>query len=226
MSVDWREAMPQLVHDARALLRGSSLTLQLLERALGDRIPQEARDQLRASREAQEELDALLRRVAQLAEAERSAGRGGVLPLETVVLAARLRVKDALTECGAELVQNELPSCNVSEKLEAVLRELLENSVRFRTTEGVPRIEISARLDDGWVILEVVDNGIGWSEGAEAKLFVPFETLALPDRTPRRRGCGLGLPIAKAIVEDAGGEITGERRPEGGARFRMILPVE
>ncbi len=225
MSVDWRDAIAHLVHDARALVRKGTLPLQMLERTLGDPIPENARDNLRACQEAQEELDGLLLRVAQLAEAESSTGGGGVLPLETVILSARLRVRSGLEESGAELIQGELPECEVPEKLEVVVRELLENAMRFRAAEGVPRIEVRAHLEDDRLVLEIADNGIGWSAAAEAKLFVPFETLALPNQTARQRGGGLGLPIAKAIVEGAGGEITGERRPEGGALFRVVIPI-
>jgi signal transduction histidine kinase len=55
--------------------------------------------------------------------------------------------------------------------------------------------------------------------GAEAQIFDPF-------MTTKTRGTGLGLSIARRIAEQHHGRLTGETHGEGGAVFRLVLPLE
>jgi len=70
----------------------------------------------------------------------------------------------------------------------------------------------------GWLSLEISDTGPGLPREAEGRLFEPFFTTK-PD------GTGLGLPIARRIVEEHGGTLTLEGGPAGGALARIRLPV-
>jgi two-component system NtrC family sensor kinase len=70
------------------------------------------------------------------------------------------------------------------------------------------------------VVLYVADEGPGVSEGDEDRIFDLFYTTKAPGK-----GTGLGLAIAARSVHDAGGVIWVDRGREGGAVFRMFLPV-
>jgi two-component system NtrC family sensor kinase len=72
--------------------------------------------------------------------------------------------------------------------------------------------------DNGFVNLEVVDNGSGISE--PNRVFDPFYTTKGPGKGP-----GLGLSVCYGIIADHKGEITAENVPDGGARFRVRLPM-
>jgi len=70
-----------------------------------------------------------------------------------------------------------------------------------------------------WVGLEVLDTGPGIAPDVLSRIFEPFFTTR-----SHRQGTGLGLSISHGIIRAHGGEIRGENRPEGGARFTFQLP--
>ena len=72
------------------------------------------------------------------------------------------------------------------------------------------------------MIVEVLDRGPGLHPGEESQIFEKF----FRGETARsRQGAGLGLAVARAVVEAHGGRIRAENRPGGGAAFRFTLPV-
>lgn len=105
--------------------------------------------------------------------------------------------------------------------IEQVLANLLDNAAEH-TPPGTP-ILIGARAEEGGVVVEVADRGPGIPPGTEGRVFQKFFR-AGPERT--RRGIGLGLAIAKGIVEAHGGRVTAANRPGGGACFRITLPAD
>jgi len=86
---------------------------------------------------------------------------------------------------------------------------------RIRVATGLQRPEGQERL---FVEITFEDNGPGLQEERIGRLFEPYVTT-------KERGTGLGLAIVKKIVEEHGGYIRAENRPEGGARIRVRLPV-
>jgi len=104
--------------------------------------------------------------------------------------------------------------------LEQVLVNLLENAIKY-TPAGTP-IELSAHVEPGGVQVEVADHGPGLPPGTEQRVFDKFYR-AQPDSV---RGAGLGLAICQGIIQAHGGRIWAENRPEGGAIFRFVLPIE
>jgi signal transduction histidine kinase len=97
-----------------------------------------------------------------------------------------------------------------------VLVGLLVNAVEAAGRNG--EISLAARDRDGAVEIDVADSGPGVPAELRTRIFEPFFTT-------RARGTGLGLPIARQIVEAHGGKLeVGERRG-GGARFTVRLPA-
>jgi two-component system sensor histidine kinase KdpD len=82
-------------------------------------------------------------------------------------------------------------------------------------------IEVSAARDDSMLVISIADHGSGLAPGEENKVFEKFY------RGPRSRpgGLGLGLSIARQLVEAHGGEIVAQNRENGGARFSIHLPI-
>jgi signal transduction histidine kinase len=75
-------------------------------------------------------------------------------------------------------------------------------------------VVVTARRVDRVVEWEVRDSGPGVAKELEDKIFAPFFTT-------REKGTGLGLAFVREIARDHGGEVTVDRGPEGGARFRF-----
>ena len=106
-------------------------------------------------------------------------------------------------------------------RLRQILLNLLSNAIKF-THAGSVTLSVNLR-DDGLLLFEVVDTGVGISEDAMSKLFTPFTQ---EDSSTSRTygGTGLGLSIAKRLVNLLGGEIGVESTKSRGSRFWFTLP--
>ncbi|WP_312161453.1 ATP-binding protein [Phenylobacterium sp.] len=107
-------------------------------------------------------------------------------------------------------------------RIKQVLINLVSNAVKF-TSEGYVAIAVRAEGPDRWKI-DVQDTGVGFDLAEKARLFGRFEQ---GDGSGTRRfgGAGLGLTIAKQLVDLMGGEIDAAGAPGEGATFTVRLPI-
>jgi signal transduction histidine kinase len=108
------------------------------------------------------------------------------------------------------------------DRLAVALDALLENAVAY-TTPG-DRIEVSARLEDGGVVLAVADSGCGIQDSDLRRIFQRFGR-AEPHRSRPTGGLGLGLAIVQAIAEAHGGSVTVQSTFGHGSEFEVHLPL-
>lgn len=105
------------------------------------------------------------------------------------------------------------------------LEQVLVNLINNARDAGSKLIEVTAipleRDGCSFVLIGVNDTGGGIPEDVLPRLFESFITTK-----PRGVGTGLGLRICRRIVEEMGGTIAAANRPEGGARFEVLLPAE
>ena len=106
-------------------------------------------------------------------------------------------------------------------KIQQVISNLVENAVKF--TEPGGDVEISACGNDNEIEVQVRDTGIGISSEHLPHAFERFYKI---DRSREDRGMGLGLAIAKHIVEAHGGHIQVESQEGVGSVFSFTIPVE
>jgi PAS domain S-box-containing protein len=102
-----------------------------------------------------------------------------------------------------------------------IVTNLLSNAVKFSRADGRVRLAASAR--NRWVELRIIDQGAGMTEEEVAIALRPFEQV---DREHARKheGTGLGLPIAKALVDLHRGELAIDSRPGAGTTVTIRLP--
>jgi two-component system, OmpR family, sensor histidine kinase KdpD len=123
----------------------------------------------------------------------------------------RAEVPDDLPPVSLDLMQ-----------IDQVLSNLVENAIKY--TPAGTEITVSAALKDGSELAtSVCDNGPGIRATALPHLFERFYRGAENGRRPR--GTGLGLSVARGLVEAHGGRMTAENRPDGGARLVFTLPL-
>lgn len=103
--------------------------------------------------------------------------------------------------------------------LEQALNNLVVNAAVHTPADTV--IDIKARIEGRWVVLEVADNGPGLAREQLERAFEMFQRG--PDTKPG--GAGLGLAIVKGLIEAQGGHVRAANRPGGGALFTLYLPV-
>jgi two-component system sensor histidine kinase HydH len=99
------------------------------------------------------------------------------------------------------------------------LQQVLENVLRNAHEASPQGATVNARLalEAGELVYEVLDRGTGIRPGEEERIFEPF-------RTHKATGTGLGLAVARRIVELHGGRISARNRSGGGATLRIALP--
>ena len=109
-------------------------------------------------------------------------------------------------------------------RLERVLHNLLDNAVSFSKAEAPIEVELSEA--SGRVLVAVSDHGPGIPEDAREKVFERFHSLRPPGEAFGRHS-GLGLAIARTIVEAHFGRLTATARTDGkpGARLALTLPA-
>ncbi len=106
------------------------------------------------------------------------------------------------------------------ERVEQAIENLVGNAVKYG--QGKP-VEIDLRTDDGEVVLEVTDHGVGIDEDHQKRIFERFERAV---STRDFGGLGLGLWIARRVVEASGGSIAVRSAPGRGAIFTVRLPIQ
>ena len=135
-------------------------------------------------------------------------------------VAARLRPQVAPHRLTLEL-PDELPPVHVDySEVDQVLTNLIENAAKYSPSGS--EIRVGADVRDGTLEVTVSDDGPGISAEAMPRLFEPF----FRARGTPRGGSGLGLAVARGLVEAHGGRIWAENRDDGGASFRFEIPAE
>jgi signal transduction histidine kinase len=120
-------------------------------------------------------------------------------------------IRDASTVIYADLT-----------KMKQVMVNILSNSVKFTNSRG--RIQVDSVLHkSGDLVLSIKDTGVGIPPEHIERVFRPFEQIA-DHLTREQKGTGLGLPIAKALIELHGGDLVLSSQPGAGTTARIRLP--
>jgi hypothetical protein len=122
----------------------------------------------------------------------------------------------------------------VTSEMNQLFNNILSNAIKFRKSEGNPRIDVRAGKltkaerqmlglpgNNNFYRIEIEDNGIGFEPEYSEKIFQIFQRLNGKSEYP---GSGIGLAICKKIVEKHNGLIFAKSQPEQGAIFTVILP--
>jgi PAS domain S-box-containing protein len=107
-------------------------------------------------------------------------------------------------------------------KLAWLFRILLDNAVKYSPQGG--EIVLSARTEPGQVVVSVKDMGVGMPPDFDDQLFARYQWSA-DNPTTKVMGTGLGLPMARQIVEMHGGRIWFETAPGAGSEFFFTMPL-
>jgi signal transduction histidine kinase len=215
------ELASSLAHDLRAPARAMSGFARALEQQYGARLDATGREYLRHVQEGALEMSRHIEALAQLALVSAAPLRLVPVALDAVareILAALAR--RAPGEQREVVVEDGLEAVGDPHLLRRLLECLLGNAWRFTGGRSGGRIEVGQRGAVGATLFFVRDNGTGFDMRYAGRLFKPFTRLhpASGDEGP-----GIGLAIARRIVQRHGGTITAEGEPGKGAVFTFAL---
>jgi light-regulated signal transduction histidine kinase (bacteriophytochrome) len=165
----------------------------------------------------------LVRMIADLVQYARIGTRGRELaPTDTgrLVQEAIEAATTAIERTGAAVSVGPLPTLLADEaQLSRLFRVLLDNALTYRG-EDPPRIEVQAAREGSAWVFAVRDNGAGFEMAQAERVFGICQRLHTRGEYP---GSGMGLAIARRIVQRHGGRIWAEAAPGKGATFRFTL---
>ena len=123
-------------------------------------------------------------------------------------------------------------------QIQQLFQNLIGNALKYNKPGSIPEISISANRVRGYelditlnpgeeskafYLIEVRDQGIGFEQEASERIFQVFQRL---HGNAEYRGTGIGLSIARKVVNNHHGKIWAESEPGKGASFKILLPAE
>ena len=140
-----------------------------------------------------------------------------------------------MQEKGAEIIAGHMPCVDVIRgQIRQVFQNIISNALKFTRPEVKPVVRIEATPTSGksfdskedpngaYTLISIQDNGIGFDEKYVSSIFALFERLNSKDKF---EGTGIGMAIAKKIIEKHDGLITATSKEGSGATFKIILPI-
>lgn len=122
-------------------------------------------------------------------------------------------------------IQDGIPEVNIdTDRIIQVLNNLIGNAIKFTPKDGNVTVEAKLHGEERGIEVSVQDTGIGIPKEALAKVFDKFYQIGERNSTDIS-GTGIGLSIAKEIVELHGGKIWAESQQGQGAKFTFTLPL-
>ena len=141
-----------------------------------------------------------------------------------------------IQEKKAEIIADELPFIEVNKgQIRQVFQNILINALKFSKEGTAPVIKIHSKrvrekafdspeqADGPYCLICIEDNGIGFNQKYVTNIFALFERLNSKDKY---EGTGIGLAIARKIIDKHHGLITASSKEGHGAEFRIILPIK
>ncbi|MDW5562177.1 MAG: PAS domain S-box protein [Methanomassiliicoccus sp.] len=210
-------------HDLQEPLRMVTNYLQLLERREGGELDETSRRYIGFAVDGAKRMKAMIDDILTYSRVESKGSFLEPVSMDAVLSIVQKDLSIAISESGASVTHGPLPTV-IADKghMILLLENLVGNAIKYRSV-AAPQVNVSARKTDEEWVFSVQDNGIGIDPKYQERIFQMFQRLHTRDEY---EGTGMGLAIAKRIVERYGGRIWFESRADRGSTFFFSLPVD
>jgi len=210
-------------HDLQEPLRMISGYLQLLARRYTGKLDADADQYIDFAVDGANRMGQLIRDLLAFSRAGNpQTRRMERVAMTSVVQWATMNLETAIKEAEAVITHDALPDVTGDQaRLALVLQNLIGNAIKYRSSLP-PTVHVSARRDGGHWVFCLEDNGAGFEMKHSERIFGVFKRL----HGKEIPGTGIGLAIAKKVVELHKGRMWAESEPGKGSRFYFTLPVE
>jgi light-regulated signal transduction histidine kinase (bacteriophytochrome) len=210
-------------HDLQEPLRTIRGYLQLVRETLADKLDDRSRDHLERINNGISRLQALISDLLKFSRITAAEMERGPVDMQTLTSRVVSDLGSVAGEHDAEIVFEGLPTVHGNGGLLGqLLQNLIGNAIKYCKAER-PMVKIAAERQDGMWRFAVQDNGIGIKPEHQGRIFQIFRRLHAPSEYS---GTGVGLAIAKKIVERHTGRIWVESETGQGSTFYFTLPGE
>jgi PAS domain S-box-containing protein len=226
-------------HDLKEPIRKIHFFSDRLSESLGERLGEEERRLFNRMEHAVNRMGSLIDDLLAYSQVTR-----GASDFEDIDLGQRVQVvledlELEVQEKGARITVGELPTVKGNTRqFQQLFQNLIANALKYSKPGSKPEIRITSTQVEGreagdflppeqrhklFHLVEVSDNGIGFEQQEAERIFNVFTRL---HGNAEYRGTGVGLSIARKVVENHGGYIWAESTPGAGATFKFLLPAE
>ncbi len=210
-------------HDLQEPLRTIASFTQLLSKRYKNKIDEDSDEFMDFIVDASTRMQGMIKDLLQYS---RVVSKGKVFkPTNTEEIAEYTisSLKTLIEDNEAEITYDKLPKVNAdSGQVLRLFQNLVENGIKFRQYAVQPKIHISCQENEKEYVFSVADNGIGIEEQYFDRIFTIFQRLHTKEEY---EGSGIGLSVAKRIVERHGGRIWVESEPGVGSTFYFTIPI-
>lgn len=216
-------------HDLQEPLRKIRSFGDLLERKYAPELG-EGSDYIRRMQAAATRMSSLIEDLLTFSRISSEVKKFELVSLQDVLQEVLEDLDVTIEATDAKMDVNPLPKIEADPtQMRQLLQNLIGNAIKFVPACRKPAIRIeshcfipSSDKEQGWVEIQVIDNGIGFENQFTDRIFTPFQRLHEINKYP---GTGMGLSICRRIVEHHHGSIKAHSRPNEGATFIVRLPL-
>ena len=220
-------------HDLKEPVRKINIFMGRLKMQLADKLSPDDIHMFRRVEDASQRMNALIDDLLLYSHVNYRVDETELVDLNEKVERVIEDLELDIEEKKASIQIDELPSINGNgRQLQQLFQNLLSNALKYSRPGVPPRISIEARVVSREIeglstakkyhLIAVRDNGIGFDQSYSEKIFQMFKRLHTSNHYI---GTGVGLSIAKKVVENHHGRITATSKPGEGATFEIYLPA-
>ena len=212
-------------HDLQEPLRTIASFTQLLERRYKGKFDKDADEFMEYIVEAAKRMQRMILHLLEYSRVSTNNEEFEEIDTTAVLDGALFNLRGAIENNKAVITHNDLPAVTADKsQLIKVFQNLIANAIKFKKEDEPPKIHVSARKDlqKNQYIFSVQDNGIGMDPQYAERIFTLFQRLHTRDEY---QGTGIGLSVAKRIVERHGCRIWVESELGKGSTFYFSLPI-
>lgn len=210
-------------HDLQEPLRTMRAFGELLAKEYENKLDADGNKYLAFIVGASTRMSALLNDLLAYARLTTEEARPSSIALDEDLEAAITHLDHAITESGAVVTHDPMPTLAVDRgQMVRLFQNLIGNAIKYHKPDEPPKVHVSAEQQTTEWVISVRDNGIGFDPKHATSIFEPFKRLHTAAEYP---GTGVGLAICQRIVQAQGGRIWATSRPGEGTTFSFSLPV-
>jgi signal transduction histidine kinase len=213
-------------HDLQEPLRKVASFCQLLEQRYRGQLDERADQYIAFAVDGAKRMQLLINDLLTFSRVGRTSASFAAVDLATIVRRSWSTLEARVQESGGQL-ETVLEGCPRAFGDPALLQMLFDNvignALKYRRPDRFPIVRVSATQEAAMLRVDVADNGIGIPQEYAEKVFVIFQRLHGRDEY---EGTGIGLALAKKVVEFHGGTIEAGASGDGGTCMSFTLPLE